>query len=200
MIDYSHCWVLVCQNGDLHSAPNIIVLYSIVIRKPAVAAWLYWIISLTDRATICSQWNRYYSGYGFAFPLLDCSSESTRCGPMNDLVTVLAFPQFFFFCFFFCEQGANQTNMAIVLWLWNSLVSPCSLLPWEIWFCRCVEWHFEDSVWATPCKLGKWLEWCDIYSKPAIIMWWCFSIAGFMSTGIRCGNEWVPIILLPVIY
>ena len=29
---------------------------------------------------------------------------------MNDLVTVLAFPQCFFFVFFFCEQGANQTK------------------------------------------------------------------------------------------
>ena len=99
---------LVCQNGDQHSAPST-VLHCIVIRQPAVAAWLYWITSLTERATICSRSNRYYSGYRFAFPLLDCSSKSTRCGPMDDLVTVSAFPQWFFF-FFFCEQGAYQTK------------------------------------------------------------------------------------------
>ena len=102
---------LVCQNGDQHSAPST-ALHCIVIRQPAVAAWLYWITSFTERATICSRSNRYYSGYGFAFPLLDCSSKSTRCGPMDDLVTVSAFPQwfFFFFFFFFCEQGAYQTK------------------------------------------------------------------------------------------
>lgn len=103
---------LVCQNGDQHSAPSM-VLYSIVIMQPAVAAWLYWITSLTERATICSRWNRYYSWYGFAFPPLDCSSKSTRCGPMDDLVTVWAFPVgccCFFFIFIFCEQGANQTK------------------------------------------------------------------------------------------
>ena len=148
---------LVCQNGDQHSAPST-ALHCIVIRQPAVAAWLYWITSFTERATICSRSNRYYSGYGFAFPLLDCSSKSTRCGPMDDLVTVSAFPQwfvfFFFFFFFFVSKGLIKQNMAMVLWLWNSLVSPCSLLPWKIWFGRCVEWHFEDSVWATPCKLG----------------------------------------------
>ena len=104
---------LVCQNGDQHSAPST-ALHCIVIRQPAVAAWLYWITSLTERATICSRSNRYYSGYGFAFPLLDCSSKSTRCGPMDDLVTVSAFPQCFFFFFFLWARGLSNK-----IWQWS---------------------------------------------------------------------------------
>lgn len=132
---------LVCQNGDQHSAPSM-VLYSIVIMQPAVWQLDYIGSFPHKRATICSCWNRFYSLCGFAFPLLDCSSKSTRCGPMDDLVTVLAHSQWGFFFVCVCEQGANQTKYGNGLMIVKFSVSPCSLLPWEIWFGRCVEMVF----------------------------------------------------------